>query len=78
MENQEIKDYVLDFILDDMDVFEGCTSKKTFIEIAVTVLDANLLAEFDFKGENLNQDIQDEFLEGVKAEWKLFKKFHRL
>ena len=78
MENQEIKDYVLDFIFDDMDVFEDCSSKKSFIELAITILDANLLAEFDFKGEDLSQDLQYEFLEGVKVEWKIFKKLNGL
>ncbi len=78
MENQEIKDYVLDFIFDDMDVFDDCSSKKSFIEIAVQILDENLLAEFDFKGEDLSQDIMDRFLEGVEAEWRIFKKLNRL
>ena len=74
---QEIQDYVSDFIVDDISIFDGCTSFKSFLEIATTILDANLLAEFGVDGADLPQDIQDEFIDGIKEEWKIFKKYNR-
>ena len=74
---QEIQDYVSDFIIDDISIFDGCTSFKSFLEIATQQLDNNLWDNFNVQGSDLPQDIQDEFIDGIKEEWKIFKKCYQ-
>ena len=68
----EIRKFVNDFFFEDQFVGDF-KDEKDYVDESVELFNDVLIEEFEIGFDELDEDLKESFINGIKEEWKMYK-----